>query len=503
LLLTFVLSAIFLHNGCHCYVAEKQDGTVDKIEKKEETIPSKTEKENVQKTDHFSQVKPILQHYCLKCHRKGPNNNHLVNGGLRLETKSLALQGGFTKIPSIVDGSPEKSTLYQRIILPKESPLRMPSFKSFPGGMKKEHVEAVKEWIKAGAPWPKEETLDFKIMKRKKIMPTELFKKLGFDKGKTDIQKIEKFIQKIPGTEVTFSMLPIPAGTFKMGSADSDPDKKDDELPQHEVVIDSFWMAQFETTWLQYELWQFDLEIQEREAFKKYTKTDNDALADIVSRPTPPYHEMSFGMGTVNRPAICMTQLAAKTYCMWLSAKTGHFYRLPTEAEWEYACRAGATTRFYFGDDKKDLGDYAWYEGNDKDPYYYHEVGLKKPNAWHLHDMLGNVGEWVLDSYSKDAYKTRLNKVTKNPMVYSTRLYPRIVRGGSWDDGSEALRCAAKLASSSVWKKEDPQIPQSVWYHTNAKWVGFRVVCDPTPPTLEDLHNYWPTDKEIKEIPER
>ena len=109
---------------------------------------------------------------------------------------------------------------------------------------------------------------------------------------------------------------------------------------------------------------------------------------------------MSFGMGKENFPAISMTHYAAVKYCKWLTAKTGHFYRLATEAEWEYACRAGSNTRYSFGDDESKLGDYAWYYGNSDSKYQ--QVGKKKPNPWGLYDMHGNVAEWVLDAYVTD-----------------------------------------------------------------------------------------------------
>src|SRR3970040_660391 len=157
-----------------------------------------------------------------------------------------------------------------------------------------------------------------------------------------------------------------------------------------------------------------------------------DALVDALSRPTGPHLEMSFGRGNTGYPAISMTQHAANKFAEWLSAKTGEYYRLPTEAEWEYACRAGTTT----GIAADHLGDYAWFQANSAQPEFaepgfadgtYHRIGTKKPNAWGLYDMLGNVMEWTLDQYAQYTAAPAVN-----PWVKSTTSYPHAVRGGSW-----------------------------------------------------------------------
>lgn len=269
---------------------------------------------------------------------------------------------------------------------------------------------------------------------------------------------------------MTFDMVPIPGGRFVMGSADSEPGRKADEGPQHTVEIAPFWMGKCEVTWQEYDLWSQRLDMKMVDGKHQATIPGTDGIA----RPTPPYTDMTFAMGREGYPAICMTQHAAKTYCEWLSVVTGHTYRLPTEAEWEYACRAGTTTAYSFGDDAAELGDYACYDDNSDGGYL--QVGQKKPNPWGLYDMHGNVTEWALDQYVADHYAQFADKPAINPLVEPSKPYPHVVRGGSWRDGPAILRSAARLGSSPAWKEQDPQIPKSIWYHTDADFVGFRVV---------------------------
>ena len=287
--------------------------------------------------------------------------------------------------------------------------------------------------------------------------------------AKTEAE-MKPYSAPIADTDVKFHMVPIPGGKFTMGSPDGEAKRNDDEGPQHEVEIAPFWMGKYEVTWDEYEVFMFQLDIARR----KIEKRDPDAadkLADACSKPTKPYTDMTFGMGKEGYPVICMTQYAMARYCDWLSAKTGHYYRLPTEAEWEYACRAGTKTAYYFGDDPAMLDDYAWhYENSDEK---YQPVGKKKPNPWGLYDMHGNVAEFCLDQYAEDFYgKSSL----KNPLNVPKTTEPCVVRGGSWDDDPEVLRSSARVASTVDWKQQDPQIPQSIWYYTDATFVGFRIV---------------------------
>ena len=174
----------------------------------------------------------------------------------------------------------------------------------------------------------------------------------------------------IPNTTVSYGMAPIPPGEFTMGS--DTPGAKPDEQPPHRVKLDAFWMQTHEVTWDAYLMFMFADQARERE--------HPDALVDALSRPTAPHLEMSFGRGNSGFPAISMTQHAASKFAQWLSAKTGEFYRLPTEAEWEYACRAGAASG------PEPLDEFAWYKKNSPQGNFtsgtYHTIGTKKPNGW-------------------------------------------------------------------------------------------------------------------------
>jgi formylglycine-generating enzyme required for sulfatase activity len=279
----------------------------------------------------------------------------------------------------------------------------------------------------------------------------------------------------------------IPGGTFSMGSPKSEQGHFGDEGPQHLVEVAPFWMGKFEITWDLYELFISRGIDKKRPATVSGKEVEIDVAA--VSGATQPYTEMSFGMGVEGYPAICMTQLAAVKFCEWLSAMTGNFYRLPTEAEWEYACRAGTKTAYSFGDNPSNLDIYAWHEGNSGGAY--HKVGQKEPNPWGLYDMHGNVSEWTLDQYVPTVYNTRKRKTVDNPLQTPTKTYPRVVRGGAWSDKPNRLRSAARRPSSKKWKKRDPQIPKSLWWHTDAPFVGFRVVRPLETPSPLDQNKYW------------
>ncbi|MCF0061965.1 formylglycine-generating enzyme family protein [Dyadobacter chenwenxiniae] len=295
----------------------------------------------------------------------------------------------------------------------------------------------------------------------------------------------KNYTQKIGGSPQVYDMVAIPGGEFLMGSPDSEKGRRPDEGPQHKVKIEPFWMGKTEVVWDIYDLYAF--KNMEKEMAARHPDPDKSVQkTDASTRPSPPYVDMSFGMGRSGYPAINMTQYAAIHFCKWLYEKTGIFYRLPTEAEWEYACRAGSKTAYSFGADESKLDEYAWHRKNSDAAYK--KIGLKKPNAFGLHDMHGNVMEWTLDQYIPDYYAKQPAGEKYAPV---TELYPTAVRGGSWDDEPADLRSAARTASKAEWKILDPQLPKSEWWMTSASFVGFRVVRPVKQPSQEEINAYY------------
>ncbi|MEW6307247.1 MAG: SUMF1/EgtB/PvdO family nonheme iron enzyme [Verrucomicrobiota bacterium] len=427
-------------------------------------------------------IQPILEFNCVACHRADYSK-----GGLKLDTKESAFTSGDSG-PSIIPFHPEKSGSYTTTILSAEDDALMPP-NAKGGPLPKDKTDFLKDWISQGAPWPDGLKLTPKKAEEagaeEGAIVAELYKKIMATHKEKAQADMKEYSNLIPGTQVQYSMLPIPAGKFKMGSPATEKGRKADEGPVHEVAIEPFWMGKFEVTWNEYELFMYPDESMRVVAGPGVT---GEKLIDAVSRPTKPYVEMSFGMGKDGYPAISMTQHAANKYCQWLSSRTGHFYRLPTEAEWEYACRAGTTTAYSFGDDAAQIKDHAWFEGNSN--FKYQKVGKKKPNPWGLFDMHGNVAEWCLDEYLPD-YSMFKDPVTHSPYVKQTKPYPHVARGGSWDDSPALLRSAARRASSAAWKQQDPQLPKSIWYHTDAQFLGFRIVRPLKVPTQEEMFKYW------------
>lgn len=292
-------------------------------------------------------------------------------------------------------------------------------------------------------------------------------------------QSFKQYQQSIPNSTVKFTMVPIPAGSFTMGSPADEKGRDADEGPQKVIQISAFWMGATEVTFAEWDLFFKNLDIPQ-------TK---EITVDAVSRPTAQYIDLTWGMGRDPKNAAnSMSQQAAIMYCKWLYEQTGIFYRLPTEAEWEYACRAGSKTAFPFGNNAESLSQYGHYAVNSGDKY--HKTAELKPNAWGLYDMLGNLSEWTLDQYKNKAYEDLSNNA-KDPVVPPGSRYPRVVRGGSYMDQSKELRCANRIPSSADWNQRDPQIPKSKWWLTDGMFVGFRVVRPLKQPSKEEINKFF------------
>ena len=228
--------------------------------------------------------------------------------------------------------------------------------------------------------------------------------------------------------------------------------------------IAPFWMERTEVTWDEYDAFAFAQAIA---GAGRPSRRVRRLGADAITRPTPPYGDESFGFGKGRQPVISVQYHAAMEYCRWLSAKTGSAYRLPTEAEWEYAARAGSTGAYAFGDDPAKLDANAWFAGIPAAGRI--PSARRPPNPWGLLDMHGNVAEWYAGSVRSAAVRAGSPPLTLGPVLLPTdRRYPYVVRGGSWDDPAPRLRSAARRGSSEEWNRRDPQSPQSIWWHTDA-----------------------------------
>ena len=277
----------------------------------------------------------------------------------------------------------------------------------------------------------------------------------------------DNYTFNIPGTGANIQMTYIPSGEAILGGEDG-----------ALVHMSSFWMSATEITYDQFQPFRDP-------AFDKDTSTFKpDYKVDAITRPTVPYLDFTYGMGSKGGfPAVSMTQQAALRYCQWLYEKTGVFYRLPTEAEWEYACLGG--------DDGSngDPDNYFWNADNSDDKYQL--TGQKEPNGFGLYDMLGNVSEYTSEQYSENYYQTLEGKTPHTIQFTPSGKYGRSVRGGAYDDVLEDCTCASRIPSNPAWQARDPQIPKSLWWNPDSPFVGFRIVRPQATYTPEQIQAYF------------
>lgn len=314
---------------------------------------------------------------------------------------------------------------------------------------------------------------------------SELFSEPG------SITGFEDFIEYIPNSSVAFKMVAVPGGEFLMGSPADEPYRREDEGPQVKVQVKRFFMAEVETSWNAFLAWFAQTSSEGR----KETGSDEaiNTELDAYTGATPPWGAPDQGWGKGERPAITMSHHAATRYCQWLSAVTGKTYRLPTEAEWEYAARAGSTSAYpfegspkeyselsfmnkWFGVDTAVIGRYVAYKYNAAG--ITQEPSFVQANPFGLKHMHGNVAEFCSDWYAPKAYANYGDERVSDPKGPS-KGKEHVVRGGSYRSDASELRSAARAQTETKdWLKTDPQMPKSIWWYSDVKHVGFRVVCE-------------------------
>jgi sulfatase modifying factor 1 len=302
------------------------------------------------------------------------------------------------------------------------------------------------------------------------------------------VTEFKNFTERIPKSPISFNMIAVPGGKFKMGSPADEPFRKVDEGPVREVEISPFFMAEIEVTWDEYLAFYVQTAAEGRSTDTEGLRNKVALATDAISGATPPYGQPDQGWGLGKRPAISFSFQAAETYCKWLTSVTGKTYRLPTEAEWEYACRAGTSDPYFFpGDPKKFektglkarlskndttiINTYIIYKGNS--PSKTQTPDRVKPNP-----LSGNVAEFCSDWYQADAYSRYSEGVIKDPKGPEEGT-EHVVRGGSFLSTADVLRSSTRdYTRTEAWLRTDPQMPKSIWWYSDCFNVGFRVVCE-------------------------
>ncbi len=283
------------------------------------------------------------------------------------------------------------------------------------------------------------------------------------------VERFKNYTETIPGSSVSFDMIAIPSGEFEMSIYPNNRFKHA-PLVRKKIYLSSFFMAKVELTWDAYRAFLTDVESEGREQAQV-----NDSIeADVISGATPPWGDPAQGWGMGQRPAISMTWQAANIYCRWLSEKTGKTYRLPTEAEWEYACRANSDLQDNWTDEE--MANRIIFRNNSSGKTHLPE-GMKA-NAFGLVNMLGNVKEFCSDWYAGNPFENKTETLLFNPKGPMVGM-ERVIKGGSYRSKKENVRVDYRESTQhDKWLRTDPQMPKSIWWYSDCRDVGFRLVCE-------------------------
>jgi cytochrome c nitrite reductase small subunit len=292
--------------------------------------------------------------------------------------------------------------------------------------------------------------------------------KNGIYSKSTKVEEFLNYKETIPGSRVSFEMIAIPTNSFEM-KIYPDNNIKRKSISHKTIKISPFFMGKVELTWDAYRAFLTDVESEGR---VHDSEAGNDL--DVISGATPPWGDPAQGWGMGQRPAISMTWQAAYMYCKWLSIKTGKTYRLPTEAEWEYAC--GVSFKPMAGLSDEAIDSQFIYRDNSKGKTHLPE-GMK-PNNFGLVNMLGNVREFCSDWYADNPFENEIDPVLINPQG-PIKGKERVVKGGSYRSQKSKIRAGYRESTQhDEWLKTDPQMPKSIWWYSDCRDVGFRMVCE-------------------------
>jgi formylglycine-generating enzyme required for sulfatase activity len=296
-------------------------------------------------------------------------------------------------------------------------------------------------------------------------------------------QVLAPYTQKI-NENIAIDMVPIPGGNYLIGSPITEKGRQKDEGPQLKVEITAFWIGATEITHDQFMAFRFE-------------DKDLNPKPDAISRPTAQYIDLTWGMGKEGGfPANSMQPYTAIAYCKWLWKKTGIFYRLPTEAEWEYAANAGKKSIYGDGITPQNIKNYAWFNFNSESKY--HQVSKKLPNKWGLYDMVGNVAEWTMDMYSEKYFELLKAKPQGNNYIKrdNYRAY-HTAKGGGFKSSINEMRLADRQPQTENWNKRDPQIPRSKWWLTDGDSIGFRIVRPMVQLSQSEIEQFFKDNLEV------